>query len=249
MQEAVSILHNEQVLRGMSHIPEGENLPAVILFHGFTGSKLEPHRFYLKISRKLESLGIASFRFDFLGSGESDGDFEDMTVLNELSEAKSILQYVRSHSAIDPEKIIVLGFSMGGLIASLLAGDMPDEIEKLILLAPAGNMAYEAEMMKQHSIFVESKNAYDIGGNLIGIPFIDELKTLDVWERAARYKKKVLLIHGTNDKAVAFEQSSLFLQNCYQHNGTVIPIEGADHTFNSFKWETEVISAVSRFVK
>ncbi|KLU63127.1 hypothetical protein CEB3_c04770 [Peptococcaceae bacterium CEB3] len=60
----------------MEHFPtdmSDEEIPAVILFHGFTGTKLEPHRLLLKISHALEKLGFASFRFDFLGSGESDG--------------------------------------------------------------------------------------------------------------------------------------------------------------------------------
>jgi cephalosporin-C deacetylase-like acetyl esterase len=58
MQEAVSIIHEGQTLRGMAHIPENrEKVPAVILFHGFTGTKLEPHRMFLKISRELEKRG------------------------------------------------------------------------------------------------------------------------------------------------------------------------------------------------
>jgi uncharacterized protein len=249
MQSAVSILHNQQVMRGMAHIPMGEKHPAMILLHGFTGSKLEPHRFFLKISRELESLGIASFRFDFLGSGESDGHFEDMTVLKELAEAKTILEYVRSHPSVDPDRIFVLGFSMGGLVASLLAGELPDEIHKLILLAPAGNMADKAEWMKQNNIFIESKNAYDIGGLLIGIPFIEELKTINVYERAARFNSQVLLIHGTKDQAVEYQQSLLYIENCYQDNAVLQLIDGADHTFNSFEWEKTVISAIGEFVK
>jgi uncharacterized protein len=251
MQQAVSLLHNNKVMRGMAHIPslDQKKAPAVILLHGFTGSKLEPHRFFLKISRALEDLGIASFRFDFLGSGESDGNFEDMTVLNELAEAETILQYVRSHPDIDEEKVIVLGFSMGGLVASLLAGDHPEEIERLILLAPAGNMAEKAEVMEKNSSYIKEENAFDIGGNLIGKDFIAQLKSIEVWERAKSFKKQVQIIHGSGDEAVSIEESKTYQEKCYQGQAELHIVTGADHTFNSYHWEKEVIENICNFVK
>lgn len=251
MQQADSLIHKNQVMRGMVHIPlaEQKKAPAVILLHGFTGSKLEPHRFFLKISRALEALGIASFRFDFLGSGESDGDFEDMTVLKELAEAETILEYVHSHPNIDNEKVIVLGFSMGGLVASLLAGDHPEKIKKLILLAPAGSMAAKAKVMEKNSTYIKEENAFDISGNLIGRDFIEELHTIDVWERAKRFKRDVLMIHGSIDQAVSIEDSKKYQENCYQEQARLHIVTGADHTFNSYHWEKEVIENICEFVK
>ncbi|WLR57185.1 alpha/beta fold hydrolase [Mesobacillus subterraneus] len=251
MQEAVSLIHNKQVMRGMAHLPfmDQKEVPAVILLHGFTGSKLEPHRFFLKISRHLESLGIASFRFDFLGSGESDGKFEDMTVLKELSEAETILEYVRSHPRIHGEKVIVLGFSMGGFVVSLLAGEHPEKIEKLILLAPAGSMAEEVKVIVKNSTYIKEESAYDIGGDLIGKEFIEELNTIDVWEVAKRYKGDVLLIHGSNDQAVSMKDSIKYQEKCYQEQAKLHIVAGADHTFNSYHWEKEVIENICHFVK
>ncbi|MCP8968882.1 alpha/beta hydrolase [Ectobacillus ponti] len=249
MQEAVSILHEGQVLRGMQHIPGGaESAPAVILLHGFTGTKLEPHRQFLKISRALEQQGAASFRFDFLGSGESDGNFEEMTVLRELAEAKTILEYVRSHPAVDPNRVTVLGFSLGGLVASLLGGDVQDDIHKLILVAPAGTFPQKAAMFADEAMYIPEKDAYDLDGNLIGRAFVEEAAGIEVWERASAFRKEVLLIHGTNDEAVPFEVSSLYMKQCYKEQATLHVIAGADHTFNSFLWEQDLIAAVCKFV-
>lgn len=248
MQKAVEVVHNDQILRGMAHIPEGDGpFPAVILYHGFTGTKLEPHRIFLKISRALEAVGIASFRFDFLGSGESDGNFEEMTVLNEVAEAETVFNYVSSHSSVAKEKIIVLGMSMGGLVASLLAGKLTDQIEKLILMAPAGTMSDLIAERSSEVPFIKSLNAYDLGGNLIGQEFVDELATLEVWPHAAKYQNDVLLIHGTNDLSVPYSVSSLYIENCYP-KATLITIEEADHTFNAYIWEKQVIDAILGFV-
>jgi pimeloyl-ACP methyl ester carboxylesterase len=247
-QQAVTIRHNGMALRGMEHIPQGKKLPAVILYHGFTGTKLEPHRIFLKISRALEEKGIASFRFDFLGSGESDGNFEEMTVLNELAEARTIFDYVKGHPKIDENSISLLGLSMGGLVASLLAGELKEEIEKLILMAPAGTMGRLAEEYSGSAPYIPDLDAYDLGGNVVGRNFVEELSTIDVWKKAAEYQKKVLLIHGTNDETVPFEVSSLYITNCYQDNAIFHPIEGAGHTFNSYQWEQEVIGLVGDFM-
>lgn len=248
MQKASAILHNGKVLRGMEHLPDRNQCPAVILLHGFTGTKLEPHRFFLKMSKELERYGIAVFRFDFLGSGESDGDFEEMTVLNELAEAKSILKYVLEHPTVDSDRVSILGFSMGGLVASLLAGEMPETVEKLVLLAPAGNMEDKAESIVEHACFIEEKNAFDLGGNLIGRNFIDELKTIKVYERAANYGKDVLLVHGTEDLSVPFEESMEYIEESYGERARLVSIHGADHTFNSYHWEKQVIEAVCAFL-
>jgi uncharacterized protein len=54
-------------LRGMEHISKQALLAANSrrYFVSRTGTKLEPHRLFWKISRKSEQHGIASFRFDF----------------------------------------------------------------------------------------------------------------------------------------------------------------------------------------
>ena len=66
--------------------------PIVILCHGFTGNRnggLE-----VGIAHELEARGIASIRFDFNGHGESEGEFKDMTVPNEIEDAKKVVEYL-----------------------------------------------------------------------------------------------------------------------------------------------------------
>ncbi len=239
----------------MEHIPdllsEGsteEKVPAVILFHGFTGDKLEPHRMFLKISRALEAKGISSFRFDFSGSGESDGNFEDMTVSNEIAEAKRILEYVQSHERIDQTRISLLGLSLGGMIAGTVAGDLPDEIQRLVLLAPAGNMSeIVANMVRQVGADM-SMPYFDRAGDLVGRNFAIDIQAIDGFTRAKRFQKPVLLIHGTNDMTIPYTVSLRYRDEVYNENASVHLIEGADHTFNGHTWESEVIETVTAFL-
>ena len=81
------------------------------------------------MAKRLETAGIAVYRFDFMESGESDGDFSDMSVSTELEDAHAILNYVRSLEYIDSKRIGVLGMSMGGCVASHVAGLRPHDIQ------------------------------------------------------------------------------------------------------------------------
>ncbi|RSK26006.1 alpha/beta fold hydrolase [Bacillus sp. HMF5848] len=250
MQKAVEHIWNGQTLRGMEHIPANayeSPVPAVILFHGFTGTKLEPHRFFLKISRALEQLGFASFRFDFIGSGESDGDFTDMTVSSEMEQAHALLDRVLRDPRIDNSRVSLLGFSMGGLIASVVAGERNADIHSLILLAAAGTMAEKYAKNLATNLYIDGKG-YDLGGNLVSKEFLDDLQTIPVFEKAKEFKGNVMLIHGTNDTSVPYDVSNQYNRLSYNDRGMVHFIDGANHTFDSFVWEQQVIAHICNFV-
>ena len=73
-------------LRGLLHRPDGaEPAPVVLLLHGFTGQHIEQDRLFVQAARALAAAGFAALRFDFYGSGDSDGDFEEFTVESELA--------------------------------------------------------------------------------------------------------------------------------------------------------------------
>ena len=66
--------------------------PLVMILPGFGARKEMP--LLAKIADNLEQAGISSVRFDFNGHGDSDGDFRDMTVENEIADAEKVFAYV-----------------------------------------------------------------------------------------------------------------------------------------------------------
>ena len=74
-------------------LKQGEKCPMVIFCHGFSGTKDGP--LFELVADSLQAHGIASIRFDFNGHGESEGEFKDMTVPNEIEDAKKVVAYVR----------------------------------------------------------------------------------------------------------------------------------------------------------
>ncbi|HOK43035.1 MAG TPA: alpha/beta hydrolase [Thermoclostridium caenicola] len=244
MQKAVEIQSRNLTLRGMLHVPDhvSGKVPLVCMFHGFTGTRVEPHFIFVRLSRQLEKAGIASVRFDFGGSGESDGDFRDMTLLTELEDAKAILDYARTLPFADAERIGVMGFSMGGTVASLLAGDRKEDVAALCLWAPAGNMGERILQDKKPEEIqaFRSRGWWDIGGLILGVDFLETALKLDVFQRSAPYDKRVLLVHGDKDQTVPLAVSERYLE-LYGSQADLHIVSGADHIFNRNDWVEEVL--------
>lgn len=252
MQKSVEIQSNGLTLRGMLHIPSGGNhkTPIVCIFHGFTGNKMEPHFIFVKLSRMLEASGIASVRFDFGGSGESDGDFINMTISKELADAKNILDYVKSLDFVDTTKIGIVGLSMGGAVASMLAGDQNEDVKALCLWAPAGIMKeLILQGQNKHQAETMSNLGYtDLGGLLLGKEFIEDLMSVDIYGKSARFDKNVLLLHGDKDASVPMVASEKYLE-IYETRAVLHIVKNGDHTFNSKECEDEVLDYTLGFLE
>lgn len=192
-------------LSAMIQTPDKENYPVVILMHGFNSSKNMP--LLRDIADKLEENGIATVRFDFNGHGQSYGRFEDMTIPNEIEDASKVYEYV-SHLP-NVTSISLSGHSQGGVVASMLAGELgTDKIKSVVLLAPASILR---DMAAHGDLFgVKYDTDYlppyvDIPGCCrVGQDYVETAKNLPIYETAARYKGKVLIIHGMADDLVPY---------------------------------------------
>ena len=249
MQKSVEFTHNGAVLRGMVHIPENgkEKYPFVAMYHGFTGNKMEPQFMFVRLSRELEKHGIGSIRFDFSGCGESDGTFETMTASREIDEAKAIFNYMSQLPYADKENLFMLGLSMGGFVSSIASAEV-ENVKALVLWAPAGNMEQIAEnSIKNSKVKNDEKGYADIGGLLLGYEFLEDIKRINVYERAAKFKGDVLIIHGADDGAVPLDASYKYLEE-YGNRAALIIIEGAGHTFQRVDLKDRINAETKSFI-
>ena len=126
MQKPVVFKSDGNDLYGVLHLPYkisfDNPVPAVVFCHGFTGSKVEAHYIFVKMSRALEKHGIASLRFDFRGCGDSTGDFINTTVMDEVKDTRHAINFICAQHGIDKNRIGVLGLSLGGAVAAYVAG-------------------------------------------------------------------------------------------------------------------------------
>lgn len=105
-----------------------------ILVHPFAEEKLWAHLVLANFARELACHGYTVLRFDCMGHGDSEGDFEDSNVETMLSDIAAAQQLLKDEfKSID--SFGILGLRFGGTLAAIAAEYLQD-ISKLILLDP-----------------------------------------------------------------------------------------------------------------
>ncbi len=258
MRERCVEFENEGMkLFGMLHTPDVKKpAPCVVLLHGYTGDRIGEHFLFVKAARELARSGTAAFRFDFRGSGESEGDFKDISVESEISDALKALEVVRGMPEIAGKKVALLGHSLGGCVASCIAAQ--SEIVSLVLWAPTAFADYlvekDGETSKDPYIWLPAnfrealeKNGYvDMGGFRRGKAFFESIRYYDPLGAIREYSGPVLLLHGSEDQTVSLINSQLLHESAGGRKLLVV-VDGADHTFASGHWEEQVIGATLRW--
>lgn len=223
----------------LSGIIEGttsvENERVVILMHGFKGDRgYNDSKILYTLSRYLNQRGFATIRFDFDGCGQSDGKFEDMTVLSEILDGTKIIDYVRH--TMKAKQIYLVGHSQGGVVASMLAGYYHDIIDKVALLAPAATLKDDAlKGICQGSSYDPEHipASVDVSGFKVGGDYFRTAQLLPIYETAQHFTKPVLLVHGTNDTIVSPTASQKYHDVLPQSELHLI--DGENHMFNGGK--------------
>ncbi|MCW8092938.1 alpha/beta fold hydrolase [Alteromonas sp. ASW11-130] len=89
------------------------------------------------LSDHLSQQGIANFRFDDRGVGDSSGHFPTSTLQHHVSDVNAIIKYFKRYVGHPFSDFILLGHSQGGIVSARVAIDNKD-IRKVILMgAPA----------------------------------------------------------------------------------------------------------------
>lgn len=211
--------------------PGKDTCPGVILMHGVIATKERaPLR---RIARSLRKEGIATIRFDFNGQGRSEGKCEEMTLPLEIEDALAVWRYTRSLPFAGP--VVLLGHSMGGVVASMAAGRLAaagTPPAGLVLLAPGSvvrDYAREGRFLGVTCDPVNPPERVSIYGYKLGREFIKTAQQLPVYEESALYQGPVCILHGTRDLIVPVRCSEEY-DRLYA-DSRLHRIEGESHWF------------------
>lgn len=209
----------------------GEKCPMVILSHGFGGDMT--FHLWEPIIQILNENGIGVLRYDFNGCGQSEGEFQNMTVLNENEDLLCIISYVRALPVT--ESISLVGHSQGGVVTSMVSGDCGSEqIKCEVLLSAAAVLREDAiRGITQGAHFDPwhlDQPYYELPRGLkLGRAYIQSAMTLPIYETASAYKGSALIINGMADQVVPYTYAQLY--NKVINNSELILIPGEDHTY------------------
>lgn len=211
----ISIKSGENTLRGYLTAPkdiEGQ-IPVAILLHGLGTD----HRWCDDIAWTLADNGIASVRFDYNGTGMSDGAQEDMTISSEVQDTIAMLDYVQALKFTDPDNIFFIGKSMGAVNATLAAYQRQDEVKAMVLWYPGFSVVDSTRYGFLLGHFFkpwDPPESVTVAWYTYGRDFIVDAQSLDYRPACEAYDSPVLILHGTNDfitpLVFSFETEKLF---------------------------------------
>ena len=204
-REGFSCERDGLTIKGTVFLPKGKpDCPIAVISHGFMANQM----FSQIHAQNLAKMGYAAFCFDFCGGtlvGSSDGDSTDMSVLTEAEDLKAVIEFAKEQSYTDENELVLLGCSQGGFVSAIVAAEMKEEVDALILLYPAlciPDDARSGEMMFAKFDPQNVPETFWCGPMKLGRRYVTDVIEMDPYEIIHQYTGKVLIIHGNQDKTV-----------------------------------------------
>ena len=217
--EVIYIQNGKKRIYGEMRKPEGTGpFPLLVYSHGYGYNYIE---FDLDT---FPEYGIAVYNFDFCGGSahsRSGGDSREMSVLSEADELEAVVDYLKNLSYIDENNIYLTGNSQGGYVSTVVGCKNPDIIKKLFLLCPA----YVIDDFRKTEGTIKGQMRF--GNMIISEKYLDDAESYDLYKNMKKFKNKVKIYHGTDDRMVPIEYSRKALK--YFPDADLIICEGAGH--------------------
>ncbi|WIY52249.1 alpha/beta fold hydrolase [Devosia sp. YIM 151766] len=236
-EEVVMIDGTQRQIPTTITLPDGDGpFPFVVMFHGTGSDRHEAGGGYDLLAPKLAEAGIASARFDFAGNGDSPVDYVEYTPSSGLQDGQDVIAYMQGLDQVADDRLGLLGWSQGGMIAMMAAIHTPDEVKSLVTWAGVVDMSdYMADKYDEAKANGFTVMEFDWREPLnLSVDWFDEVRALDLATDLAGYDGAVLAIAGSNDDVVLPEVTDTILQAAGSDDEAKEIIEGADHTFNIF---------------
>ena len=224
-QVAIKNNQGQQLAAWLYKVTENDQL--VIFCHGYPS---DSHGRHAMLAEFVSGLGKNALRFDYRGCGDSEGTFEECTVVTAANDLLAIIAWAREHGF---KHITLIGASFGGPVA--LKAALETEIEEMILLAPAPDLTDPSEYSQYTTLTAWKEHGYYEQPNqqqperLFRISYqyqIDAEQNI-MYEPSKDIQARTLILHGTHDDLVPIEQSQELAEHMPQ--ALLITLEGADH--------------------
>ena len=208
--------------------------PGVVFLGGFksdmTGSKA------LHLQAWAEETGRAFLRFDYSGHGASHGKFEDGAISDWLQDAEAVIQ------ALTEGPQVLVGSSMGGWIALLLARSIPEKIAGLLTIAAAPDFTRrirDVELSAADRLRLTSAGRVERPSDYSDTPYIITRRLIEdgeqnlVLDRPLALPMPVRFLQGTADTDVPPSVAVELFDHVTGPDIRLTLVKGADHRFST----------------
>ena len=224
-------LDTDQGRRIAYHKTDGQG-PCIVFLGGLKSDMDGTKALYLESWAQAQ--GRAFLRFDYSGHGQSSGRFEEGCIGDWAEDT------IAAVAALTDGSLVVVGSSMGGWQALLLARAMPQRIAGVVTIAAAPDFTEDGYW----ATFTEAqKNALETTGQVelpsdymepyvITKRMIEDGRTHLVLRTPLSLPFPVRALQGTDDSAVTSETALRLLNHADCADMRLTLVKGADHRFS-----------------
>lgn len=240
MEEKIHLTRKLYKIPAVFTRPDADGkFPAVILLHGTGSNKDEVGDIFVRLADSLKDRGIASFRFDFAGCGESKARKQDFSFFGEVSDTEEAYSYLSKYKNIDSKRIGILGFSQGARVMAEFLGKYPDEIKVAVSWSGAchnGEGVFKGWFKEYYEEAVEKGYVkvpmYWREDLILSKTWFDEIRATKPLQSLSKYKGALLAVSGAEDELVPYLHAEEIVRAGGGEIKEVKIIKNANHTFN-----------------
>lgn len=242
-------------LAGIVDLPNDVPRAMAVFAHCFTCSK--DIKAAVRIARALASAGYGVLRFDFMGLGDSQGDFANSNFSTNCVDLLAAVQYASQNYL--PASLLV-GHSFGGA-ACLAVAEQLDSVMGVATIASPSDTQHLAALLERMSPNIKQfgRGEVTIGGGTYTITrqMIDSFRQFDMAHVLGQFSKPVLIFHAPGDETLRFSHALRLLraltrgtpQRAEGHHdshslASLISLPGADHLLTNRAGDVEYVAAL-----
>lgn len=235
--EGVVINSGDARLLGILYLAAGEKPhPTAVLLHGIPGTEKN-----VDIAYRLRDLGWHSLILNFKGAWGSSGEYDMSTQPDDAIAAVDYL--INSAWQIDPNRIAVIGYSLGSR-AALVAAHRDSRIGAVVSISGIADFdeimlsdefyTNTASLLTNATPQALNKQWMKLGGAENPCSIIGNLK------------QPILIVHGTTDELIPYWMAP-GLHEASGKKALLHPIEDADHTFTHHR--SQLVNAITNWLQ
>lgn len=248
MEHQITIQADDAELTATLHYPTGgesgasassrsEPWPIIIIAHGFIGTRIGVDRLFVRAAREFSHHGYMVLRFDYAGCGESTGDYGAGGLEALIEQTRRVIDYAYGMDCVDPQRVILIGHSLGGAVA-LLTAARDKRVKTLVMWASVAYPFSDIVKITGKKVYEDAIKfgSADYLGFSFQPVFFESLSKHQPFEQLRKFSGDVLLVHGTSDEVIPVDYCFLYQKLFWLRSQGICDKEvifQADHTFSS----------------
>lgn len=252
----ITVTNGDRAIPATVVVPEGEGpFPAVVMNHGHGGGRQEGGGFE-RLANALAEAGIVTIRMDFAGVGDSTAPWTDQTLTSMISDSDASRDYLLANYPVDPDRLGLFGYSMGGRIALTIA-QQPDTPYKAVgLLAPSAHPGEELILLLAGSqeesdrLYAEAQSEKRYADyttqygqqQQLSLGWFEDMMASRPLEGISAFSGPMLVVHGDQDTVIPAAENEAVV--AAYPEASIVLVPDADHGYGFYSDQPEVSALV-----